>query len=65
MNHRLKSILDEAEFGDYDVWFHEEKFDRLFALSVKECAAVVQDLVDRRVPASEYSQRLKDHFKSE
>lgn len=40
---------------DFDV---EEFADML----IKQCAMVIQDLVDHRVPASEYPNRLVAHF---
>ena len=35
---------------------------RFAELLIKECAATIQDFVDHRIPASEYSERLKRHY---
>ena len=41
------------------VRFDANKFAELI---IKDCAANVQNLVDQRIPASEYPSRLKKHF---
>lgn len=35
---------------------------KIIELTVKECADLVQSFVDQRIPASEYSTRLKHYF---
>lgn len=40
-----------------------DRFAKTFSdLLVRECAQAVQDMVDLRIPASEYPDRLKEHF---
>jgi hypothetical protein len=58
--------LDEADrniYPDEDAGMYINKQLKAYTeLVVKECAATIQDLVDHRVPASEYSRRLKEQF---
>jgi len=41
----------------------EELEAKVSELIVRECSIIIQDFVDHRIPASEYPNRLKDHFK--
>jgi hypothetical protein len=75
MNERIKELAEQAGFetdrgpligpspyikvGGLCVGVPLEKFAKLI---VGECALTVQDLVDHRIPASEYSEHLKKHF---
>lgn len=65
MNERIREVWIKAasEDSDPDNWDSQEQFIERFAgLIVGECALTVQDLVDHRIPASEYSEHLKKHF---
>lgn len=61
MNEQIKALAEQAGYnGSYAT---EDFSIEYFAESiVLECASVIQSLVDHRVPASEYSDRLKEHF---
>lgn len=44
-------------------WDFLHAYDKKFAeLIINECAETIQDLVDQRVPASEYPSRLKRYY---
>lgn len=43
------------------LWTEEDK-EEFGMLIAEECALVIQDFVDKRIPASEYGNRLKKHF---
>jgi len=63
MNERIRKLAEQAglEYNfDPMLWLKYEKFAELI---VQECGIVIQDFVDHRIPASEYRNRLKDHFK--
>lgn len=69
MNHRIKRLagqaLDQAVPETWSLVDTEqlEKIQLSFAqLLVSECAVLVQDLVDRRIPASEYPDRIRKEF---
>ena len=47
---------------DDHYFMYREEVDGLIELIVRECSAIVQDCVDRRVPASEYPDVLKQSF---
>jgi len=65
MNERIKELAEQAwdatavspDFG-HPVSFAE----KLSELIVRECSIAIQDFVDHRIPASEYPNRLKEHF---
>lgn len=66
MNEKIKDFFEDAS-EIFDDWKTGEAYRvtdyGMFAdLVVKECATLVQDLVDQRVPASEYPDRIKEHF---
>jgi oligoribonuclease NrnB/cAMP/cGMP phosphodiesterase (DHH superfamily) len=47
--------------------FHDESFNKIVAETVRrtveECALLVSDYVDHKIPASEYPKLLRDSFK--
>lgn len=54
---------DRNIYPDEDAGMYINKQLKAYTeLVVKECAATIQDLVDHRVPASEYSRRLMLYF---
>lgn len=74
MNQRIQELAEQATIKtshQYLTWgdkvateikevFDKEKFAELI---VAECAGFIQDLVDQRIPASEYPTRLIEHFR--
>jgi hypothetical protein len=69
MNERIKNLIDEASLnyvtGRKNTFYIKEDFCVFTELVVKECAGFIQDLVDQRIPASEYPDRLKQYFNVE
>jgi hypothetical protein len=61
MNERVKELI-QAQNSDRGLLWTEEDKEEFGMLIVKECALVIQDFVDHRFPASEYSNRLKKYF---
>jgi len=60
-----KDVLDKHFPELYDSVYCEssvEQLEKFAELIIAECALTVQDLVDHRIPASEYSEHLKKHF---
>ena len=69
MHERIKELAEQANIEfTYDptetpmrafaeCW--EDELGTFAELIIKECASMVQDCVDRRVPASEYPDHLK------
>lgn len=75
MNHLYKMLAKDAGFIFWtdEFWKPEDatidwssNYDKEFQTYsddlVKQCAFFIQSLVDQRVPASEYANRLKEHF---
>ena len=73
MNERIYELAKQADLIKFDtlpwnpdaVTPDQESYSKAmkFAeLIIKECASTVQDLVDHRIPASEYPARLTEHF---
>ena len=64
MNERIQELAYEAEdYADSIVdrggEFHPAYTQKLAELIIQECALTIQDFVDHRIPASEYSNSLK------
>lgn len=75
MNQHYRRILNESGFV---LWADEEwkpvdaivdwstDYDNELCVYsdflVKECATLIQDMIDKRIPASEYPRLLKEHF---
>ncbi len=66
MNEQIKEFSNQAGLvasatyvrGPDAIWLRE--YNKKFAeLLIKECALIIQDFVDHRLPASEYPKRLK------
>lgn len=56
---RIQAKIQNRENGTYDT----RKFNLAFAeLIVTICIDVVKDSVDHREPASEYADRIREHF---
>lgn len=68
MNKILDDIATEvimkmpAGAGDGDWYVPDEFIDEFGILIVNMCADIVEDLKDLRVPASEYADKIKEHF---
>lgn len=64
------NLLDKSNItlyrGDQDRILYENglafSIESLVKNTILECSIIIQDLVDRRIPASEYSSNLKKHF---
>lgn len=77
MNKKITTLAERAGFvlwqdepwnpGDVVDWSarYDEELNTFARLLVQHCAEYVQQLVDQRVPASEYPQRLVKHFYGE
>ena len=61
MNPLIKELALQAELN-VTILFNKDKLEKFAHLLVQECAATVQDAVDRRQPASEYPAKLRKHF---
>lgn len=59
MNERIQELMLEAEYAAPHL---ATRANKLADLIVRECALIVQEFVDHRIPASEYPERLKQHF---
>ena len=72
MNERIKELNLQAMSivmngndpdGDIEQMYIPSEFTKKFAeLIVRECAEVVADAVDHRLPASTYVDKIKQHF---
>lgn len=71
MNERIKKLVWKAGAKFYSeppkrrvtgVSMSFESVDKYTELIIQECANTIQDMVDQRIPASEYPDRLKKHF---
>jgi len=61
VNTMIKNLALEAGGSHYPN-VNTMQLERFYQLVVCECARIVQDLVDHGVPASEYPDRIKEHF---
>ncbi len=61
MNTMIEKFALEAG-GSHYPRVNTMQLERFYELVVDECARAVQDLVDHRVPASEYPDRIKKYF---
>jgi hypothetical protein len=61
-----KAILEAERYSTIMATLSRSKKDlfreKIVELVVRECSNVIQSYVDRRIPASEYSQKLKNDF---
>lgn len=66
MNPQIQELaLEAAGTKKYvpPVWqFFDDELKRFAELIIKDCANIVQDSVDQRIPASEYPGIIKKHF---
>jgi len=63
IEHKAYSLAGEEYEKRSSVYsFDNLHFYFLAKLVIEECAETVQDFVDHRFPASEYSSRLKHYF---
>ena len=67
MNERIQQLHEEAmkscdEHRSDILNYHHIYREKFAKLIIKECAEVVQDFVNYRLPASEYPEGLKNHF---
>lgn len=69
MNERIKELEKkcwshrvDGALVDGQLHFDAEKFAKLI---VEKCAAQIQNFVDHRLPASEYSSKLRQYFEVE
>ena len=62
MNERLKTIMESHGLHKYISEDCQHRMEMLYNIIVQECAYTVQDYVNHRRPASEYSELLKYHF---
>jgi hypothetical protein len=63
MNKRIKQLIDEVGTDVSGKWMNIENVEKFTEQITKECAGFIQDLVDQRIPASEYPTRLIEHFR--
>lgn len=67
MNERIRLLAEQSGYGTR--WTTTEQFEEFmnkFADSIiNECVYTIQDFVDHRIPASEYSDRLRRYFEVE
>jgi hypothetical protein len=62
MSDKITEVAKQAHFTIYASPMWNNTGERFAKMLINECAVVVQDLVDHRVPASEYPDRLRQHF---
>jgi hypothetical protein len=70
MNENLKQLVEQAgyypdECDSIRPNFHDVERDRYMKFSqllVEQCAQIVQNAVDHRIPASEYPTLIRQHF---
>lgn len=55
-------IGDDGDWRVHPILEQRDELKRFAELIVQDCASTIQDMVDHRIPASEYPDRLKKIF---